>query len=257
MSNTGVVTPYRSISVGLSDCLTAVAAPFVGAAAGISSAVRWLSEETLEDQTAVGRFRKERRQERLGCLRSELRPITTVDLHLRDPERFVRSAEKLGYRLEPLSQPFRPLKEQPRILLRGASGERMVVGRNAKGRVVVQTAGEASRVQAVVRHHTVDQAIQHLAGAGMNVKTAVLCNGEVQILACEQAAGQPDGHAEIKAQVRVDGTAWVDVEKVRGPRCKEIVSQFAEAIGGEISGMKFKDSFFQLPGEPTKTHLKV
>jgi len=108
----------------------------------------------------------------------------------------------------------------------------------------------------VVRQHTVDRAIQHLAGAGMNVKTAVLHNGEVQILANEQAAGQSGGLQRL----RPGKGGWHCLGrrgKVRGPRCKEIVSQFAEAIGGEISGMKLKDSFFQLPGEPTKTNLKV
>jgi len=231
-----------------------VAAPVVIAAVGIGAAVNWLSEETVEDRAAADCFRRERRQERLGCSCSKLRPITTVDLHLRDPELIVRSAEKLGYRVEPLSQ---ALNEQPQIFLRRASGERLVVGRNAKGRVVVQTAGEAKRVQAVLRQHTVDQTIQHLTGAGMNVKTAVLSNGEVQILATEQAAGQPGGPAEVRAQVRSEGTVWVDVEKVRGPRCKEIVSGLAQAIGGEISTMKHKDSSFQLPGEPTKTKVKV
>jgi len=86
MSNTVVVTPYRSISVGISDCLAVVGRSFCRRCCGNKFCGQVASEETLEDQNAVGRFRKERRQERLSCSRSELRPVTTVDLHLRDPE---------------------------------------------------------------------------------------------------------------------------------------------------------------------------
>lgn len=257
MSNTSVVTPYSSIAVTVSDGLAVAVAPFASAATGVVSAARWLSEETLEDRAAADRLREERRRDRLGSSCSELRPITTVSLHLRDPELFVRSAEKLGYRLEPLSQPAKRLKEQPHILLRAASGERLALSRNAKGGMAVSTAGETSGVQAVMRQHTLDRAMEHLSGAGMNVKTAILPNGEVQIFASEKAIGQPGGPAEVRTQVRRDGTLLVDVEKVRGPRCKEIVSRLAEAIGGEISGMREKDCYFQLPAEPVKTSLKV
>ena len=49
----------------------------------------------------------------------------------------------------------------------------------------------------------------------------------------------------------------VDVDKVRGPRCEGIVRDLADAVGGEISKMKKKDSFFQLPGEPAKAKVRV
>lgn len=183
--------------------------------------------------------------------------MTTVALHLRDAESFLRSAEKLGYQREPLLQPSGPLAEQPAILLRSATGDRLAIGRNTKGRLVILTAGDRQRVQTLVRQHTVDRAVEHLAKRGMNVQTATLANGEVQIVARERDASRRGGPAELKTQVRTDGTAWVDVDCVRGNRCENIVSELAQAIGGEVSSMTKKAAYFQLPGEPTKTRVKI
>jgi hypothetical protein len=90
----------------------------------------------------------------------------------------------------------------------------------------------------------------------MDVRTATLPNGEVQILAREQS-GQRDGAAVIKTQVLADGTAWVDIDKIRGSRCQQIVQQIADTVGAEVRSCDKKDAFFQLPGEPTKTNVKV
>jgi hypothetical protein len=35
------------------------------------------------------------------------------------------------------------------------------------------------------------------------------------------------------------------------------VHQLAEAVGGDVSGMSRKESYFQLPGEPAKTKVEV
>lgn len=90
----------------------------------------------------------------------------------------------------------------------------------------------------------------------MHVETARLSSGEVQIRAREQA-GRRGGAAEVKAQVRSDGRVWIDVDNIRGNRCEEIVSGFAEAIGAEVSGTKKKDAYYQLPGEPARTSVRV
>jgi hypothetical protein len=227
---------------------------------------RWLAEETPEDRAALERIKGERRRERLSRrtattdragARHELPPLKTVALHLRDAQSLLRSAEKLGYRREPLVQPSSALTEQPLVLLRGAAGERLAIERNAKGRLVVHTAGDHSRVQALVRQHTVDRAVEHLASRGMTVRAATLANGEVQILAREQDTSRRGGAATVKTQVRTDGTAWVDVDCLRGNRCESVVSELAQAIGGEVSSMAKKDVYFQLPGEPTKTRVRV
>jgi hypothetical protein len=73
----------------------------------------------------------------------------------------------------------------------------------------------------------------------------------------EPNIGQPGGAAEMRAQVRADGSACVDIDKCRGNRCEVFVSELAQAIGGTVSGTTRKDAYFQLPGEPTKTRVKV
>jgi hypothetical protein len=268
MSNTSTVTPYdsRAMSAAVGVGLGLAAVCVVGVAAGAIAVARWLAEETPEDRAAMDRIKGEHRRERLRSRTSaivhtsgpqELPRLNTVALHLRDAESLLRSAEKLGYRREPLVQPSSPLAEQPLVLLYGTAGERLAIERNAQGRLVVHTAGDQSRVQGLVRQHTLDRAVEHLAGKGMAVQTATLANGEVQILARERDASRRGGAATIKTQVRTDGTAWVDVDCVRGNRCENVVSELAHAIGGEVSSMAKKDAYFQLPGEPTKTRVHV
>ena len=180
--------------------------------------------------------------------------LTTASLHLRDTESLVRSAEKLGYKV---TKPAVSKADDSRILLARATGERLALGRDTSGSLVLQTAGQQERIQALVRQHTLDRATEHLESKGMSLQTAKLPNGEVQILAREQQASRRGGAAELKTQIRADGTVLVDVDKVKGGRCEGIVRDLAEAVGGEVSKMKKKDSFFQLPGEPAKAKVRV
>jgi hypothetical protein len=270
MSNTSTVTPYARTSAPGSEVVLGLAALaaacVVGAAAGVVSVAQWLAEETPEDRAALARLKTERRRERLGSrtaraalteTRRAPSRLTTVSLHLHNPESLVRSAEKLGYHLEPQPQPAPQLAEQPLLLLRKPSGERLAIARHPKGRLVVQTAGNRERVQAVLRQHTLDRSTDHLARQGMHVQTATLANGEVQIVAQERDASRHGGAAAIKAQVRTDGTAWVDVDGVRGNRCETIVAALAQAIGGEVAHTTKKEAYYQLPGEPTKVRQQV
>ena len=89
------------------------------------------------------------------------------------------------------------------------------------------------------------------------MQTATLSTGEVQILAREITNKRQDGLAEIKAKVLNDGTALIDVDRLQADRCHEIVKEFAEAIGGQVTEMKMKSASFQLPGEPARTNIKV
>jgi hypothetical protein len=267
MSNTSTVTPYNASAESSDNSTGLAAAAAVACISGAVTLARWLAEETQEDREAIDRLRNERRSDLLGkrvnsaadhlSARREPLNITTVGLQLRNPEPLVRTAERLGYQMEPSLAQSTSLAEQPQILLRRASGERLAIARNETGRLVVHSIGDRRRIQNLVRQHTVDRAVEHLASKGMGVQTATLPNGEVQILARERSHSKRGGSAEIKAHVHIDGTALVDVDKVRGNRCEEIVRDLAQAVGGEVSGMTKKDSYFQLPGEPTKTQVKV
>lgn len=281
------------MSVGLGVAAACVAVPVLGAIA----LAGWLSEETPEDREAVNRLREEQRREVLQSCRAtgelstrpreltsikavdlsgrrcdltpvktvdlpskrrDLAPIKTVELNLRKLESLVGAAQKLGYRPEPMILANKPLSEQPQVLLRSVSGERMVIERNARGRLVVSTAGDELRIRSLVKQHTVDRTLEHLRSRmDMDVQTARLANGEVQIFARERTAARRGGAAEVRAQVRTDGSTWVDIDKVKGNRCEEIVSQLADAIGGEVSGTRKKDAYYQLPGEPAKTRVRV
>lgn len=256
MSNTSTVTPYESETSSDSayagsttgSSTTGVAAGVVGVAA----LIRWLVEETDEDRAATERIKKERRLERLTR-----QPVSTVSLRLKQPDSLIVSAEKLGYRLESLNLPAGSPMEKSPILLRGRSGERLAITRNANGRIDISTAGDQGRIRNLVGQHTLAKTVEHLAKKGMSVQTATLANGEVQIVGRETDSARRGGAAEVKAQVRADGTTLIDIDCVRGNRCETIVSEFAEAIGGRVTGMTKKESYFQLPGEPTKTSVKV
>jgi hypothetical protein len=275
MSNTSDLSPYDTtntssgsgaIGTGLGVAAGVAVACAAGAVLGAVALAKWLSETTPEDQAAVERLNEEQRRERIRGYKpttslsggiKEPATIITQKLTLREIEPLVLSAQKLGYRLEPLARTDGPLAQQPQILLRSASGTRMAIERNTNGRLIVSTAGDRLCIQTLVRQHTVDRAMDHCSKMGMEVKSAKLANGEVQIFARERNTHQRGGAAEVRAQVRTDGTAWVDIDQVKGNRCEEIVSQLAEAIGAEVTGARKKDSYFQLPGEPTKTHVRA
>jgi hypothetical protein len=270
MSNTSTVTPYSeasssSESAGVGGALAAACA--VAAVAGVVTLARWLAEESAEDREAISRLKAAQGRELLTS-RSSLTnanesvrdlslKITSVDLQQRNPDSLILTAAKLGYRVESVRQSSASFSNDSPILLQRASGERLAIARNNSGKLAVHTLGDRRRVQDLVREHTVDRASAHLAATGMTVESVRLSNGEVQILARELSAGRRGGAAEIKAQVRVDGTAMVDVDKVKGSRCEEIVQDLAEAIGGEVSNMTKKDSYYQLPGEAVNSSIKI
>lgn len=268
MSNTSTVTPYETTSSqDSSGSVAGLAAAgaiacVVGLATGAVALGQWLSEETEQDREALDRLKTTRRAELLQGARNEplvqsQGVITTVGLQLKNPESLVKTAEKLGYRLEPLAHAAQPLSQRPQILLSGSRGERLAISRSESGRLTVHTAGDQRRVHDLVRHHSVDRATEHLKSKGMVVRAVELRGGEVQIHAVETGPTRKGGAAEIKAQVNVDGNTVIDVDKVVGKRCEEIVKDFAQAVGGEVVNTRRKASYFQLPGEPAKTDIKV
>jgi len=64
--------------------------------------------------------------------------------------------------------------------MRKASGERVGIGYDDKRKLAVSTAGDQTRIEALLYQHTVDQAMNHLSKSGMNLKAAKLSNGELQ-----------------------------------------------------------------------------
>ncbi|MDD3582231.1 MAG: hypothetical protein PHW74_14595 [Desulfobacca sp.] len=288
MSNVSVVTPYAAAvngGPGLGTVLAGAAvglaaACMVGAAVGTVALARWLSQETEAEREAVARHRAQLRRERLEQPRRQIcgscpsarstrlvspatsaalasPPIVSVALHLRQPESLVRTAEKLGYRLDPLVRPAASLHQQPYLCLQGPAGERLAIERQSHGGLLLHTVQQPQRLQTLIRQHTLDQVVSHLQRAGHQVQTTTMANGETQIWGQEQNPHLRGGAAEVKAQIATDGTAWVDINRVRGNRCEEIVEGIAQAMGGQVTGMKKKDAYFQLPGEPTRTKMRI
>ncbi|MDP3938248.1 MAG: hypothetical protein Q8R92_08940, partial [Deltaproteobacteria bacterium] len=191
MSNESTVSPYAgSATSNIGGAVIAAgAACVIGAVVGTVSLARWLSEETPEDRENLEQVRADRRRERLAGSNERPRAITSVELVLRDPETLVRSAERLGYRLESLARPAGTLRSQPHMLLRSASGERMAIEPTKEGRVIVHTAGDRGRIHKVVRQHSGDQVTQFYAAKSMTVQSVRLANGEMQFYGRERDAG--------------------------------------------------------------------
>lgn len=258
MSNVSEVTPYDT-SNSSNESATAQAgipvAAAVGAlAVGCAAAVRWLVQESEADRAALAHSRARRAEVAVNC--GGNRPpqsLRTAHLHLRSPDTLVQTALGLGYWVE--TAPLADSAGQA-TLLRSPTGQRLALAPNAQGRLTLLAAGAGAGLGELLRQHSLDRALAHLTRQGMEVRTARLGTGEVQIVARETTP-KTGGAAEVKAQIRKDGSAWVDVDRIQGRRCEAIVAGLAEAMGGQASQVKKKDAWFQLPGEPAKTHVKI
>lgn len=248
MSNTSRVTPFDAAGAVIGAGVGLTALCVVGVAKATISAGRWLLKDSEEEKSTLKRDDEERRRERLQ--------VYSTPLHLRDTTSLLRSAQQLGYHQVPLATTT-AATNLSLLLLQKTTGERLAIERTAKGRVVIHSATDQSRVHALVKQHTLDRAVAHFANKGMTVQTQKLTNGEVQIKAQEQGTSRRDGAATVTTQIGSDGAAVVDVNCVRGNRCESIVSEFAEAIGGAVSDTVKKDAYYQLPGEPTKTRVRA
>lgn len=261
MSNTAVVTPVAAVGgAGIA------AAVIGGCILGLAAAASWVCRETDDDRKAITEYREARRREflenpfhatDLNSVREAWPQLKAENLYITNPESLIRSAQNLGYRLEPLADVKKSLVEQPYILLQKTTGERLALSYNDDRRIVLTTAGDDLRLSHLVRQHTVERALDHLQKKGLTIQTTTLPGGELQILARERTSKRKDGLAEIKAQVRNDGTAWIDVDRLKSDRCREIVQEFAEAVGGKVTEMKMRGLSFQLPGEPVKTKIRT
>ncbi len=273
MSNTSTVTPYEPQDSGTSGLGTAAAAGAgvaavavagVGAVAvagvGAVRLARWLVQETEEDLEIRRQLAATRAREIVGtqlgtgqgsAVSSQATTIRSVPLRVRNVKTLLRTAEKMGFRRD-----LMVAGTDAPTLLRKATGERLAIARSQQGGLVVHTAGPADRVSTLVRQHTVDQAIEHLGGLGMLVQTSDANDGETQILARAKTESGTGG-AEIRTQVHADGSLCVDVKDVRGRRCRQIVADLADAVGGEVTATDWKDAYFGRAAEPTRTRERV
>ena len=274
MSNTSTVTPYAStttstglgvrtaIGAGVAAAATAAGAVVAAGTCAVSVA-RWLGQETEEDRKVLKRLKATRQREALGptghdhMLSSRAAPrIHSETLCLTNPQPLLDAAATLGYTQVSQTAPMSGRDLVP-VLLENPTGERLAVGVGADGALRVHTAGDRRRISNLVRQHTATQARAHFAGLGMHVRTARQPNGEVQILASEKASPVDRTGGEVRTQVHVDGSLCVDLNGVRGERCRAIVASIAAAVGGEVTATELKDAYFDRTGEPTRTRERV
>jgi hypothetical protein len=236
------------------DCAEAITAGH----AKLKALIGWLQEELQADNSANENLKRKLRRERLSSIKRSLslkpvKAVKSVELHVRNSVHLVRAAEKLGYRAKSLPK----LGTSEPILLQNAAGERIALTRNARGSLTLHTAGENDQIHCLVRQHTLDRTFDFLKRKNMKIKAEVLADGQVQIMASEHKSDNRAGAAELKVQIRNDGTAWVDVDKVKGNRCEKIVADFAQSLEAQATGSRRKEAYYQLPGEPTKTRARI
>ena len=266
MSNTSTVTPYSgnvntTATGSIAGTLAGTAAVCI-AGAGVATVMagKWLMEQNPEERMF---HEEERLREAKGMPRQHLIPemnrIASVPLAVQNHGSLIQAAGNIGYRLEKHTAATLNKEGAALFPLINNNGNRLLLEKTATGNLVVHAPHNDRVIQQLMRQHTVDAAMRHFAAKGMQVQKHTLTNGELEIRAEETPVirGNRD-KASIKAQVQQNGAVIVDVDRVKGNRCEQIVSEFAEAIGGDVVGMKKKDAYFQLPGEPVKTqqHIK-
>jgi hypothetical protein len=266
MSNTSTVTPYDDNGLaGAGDvagtCGLLAAAAIMGVAAAMAGGVavaRWLAEESSRDRAASKAFREARRRERLAADPPSGGRLSAVQVRIRDQASLLRAARALGYRSAPAATSTGKRRDAHRsTLLVGPAGERLAIIRDRTGGLSIATAGDAQRIQEVVRRHTLDRTLEHLGVWGTDVAQRRLPSGQVEIIARERASAPAAQRAVVTATVAADGSARVDVACTNGSRCDTIVSDFARAVGGGVTDTKRKSEYFVLPGELAKRRLKL
>lgn len=249
MSNTTEITPYESQPV-----ISGTTSSSGGVCAAACDALRWLCETTDDDSAALAEAKDLQRHERVSAFLAQGRPprITTARLRLKCLDPFLQSAQSLGYTLR-----FMNGSPSSSLLLQKANGEKLAISRE-RGRLAVSTVGGMEQIHALMRQHTQDRVVAHLSKRlGMQIRSAKLANGEIQISARETCLRHGDGQAVMKAQIRQDGGLWVDVDGIKGNRCEKIAATLAEVMGGEIKNMNKKGSTLTLPGEPARNRVRL
>ncbi|MGZ0020556.1 hypothetical protein [Nitrosomonas sp. wSCUT-2] len=261
MSNTSNVSPYDSSFDGDLTANASSSDYTLTDAVNRQSLAEWLWEQLQPSAEELAQIRavEQTYQQQFDALEAvpveefqHLSNVTTLNLHLNDLPQLLNTARQIGYTA--IQTPDYRLNGG--TLLQHADGSRIAVSRNAQGCLRLHSIADAQPLHNLIGHFTQNQVLKFLNEKGMKFESVRLSTGELQILAQEQNLEQSGGSALIKAQVQSDGTTWIDIDLCKGNRCETIVQQFATAIGGRVIAMKKKDSWFQLPGEPTKTQVK-
>jgi hypothetical protein len=247
MSNTSSVTPYQSDRAG---------AAAAAAAAAVGWAVAALAEAlaaTDGEREMIARYRSLARAERLGGARLDCRIADNGDL--------VAAARSLGFDTvrpaDRASLASGRLDLGRPIELVDRKGAAMVLQRTADCLAIISSDGQGT-INDVVRQVTVTRARRHLAAlSGGEVVSRRLANGEIELQACE-VRSRHDGAATVTARVAPTGVLQVDVAGLRGARCEQLLSELAEAVGGEIDAISLKPEYYATPvapGEPVRIGL--
>lgn len=257
MSNTSTITPYDDVTENYrsdSASTTSIISEFYELA-------RWLAvgpqptEEQLADKRAIEQEYQSKMEELEASSPKLSHPskLTTLNLHMNDLLSLLDTAGKMGYSVAN-SASLNP-GITPTLLLH-ADGTKIAITLNSCEKLSLHSVSNVTSLSNLVSQHAQRQVLKHLSDNGMQFDSARLPNGELQIVAQESNHGQQGGAAKIKAQVKLDGTTWVDIDKCKGNRCENVVQQLASAMGGKVTSTRKKDAYFQLPGEPTKTQVK-
>ena len=253
MSNTSTVTPYESDNWSETSTSTAIADVF-----------SWLSD-TDEDR-AIDQQAKQARNRQLCKDVARARtisapPVVSIELHMKTADSLMRSVGNAGYKV---------VQEVPRphtdvLIIQSPKGDRVAIEQVHDGGVRLYAVHSKAKIDEIMRRHTVERAIEHLTGSGLHVTRKDLPNGEVQLLARKSGplSGLPKrgpssrGNEELHAQIHKDGSSVLDVVDVKGPRCEEIVKNFAAATSGQITGTNKKGDYYCLPGELRRERVRA
>jgi hypothetical protein len=255
MSNTATVSPYddssqTSLSEGVvaGAILGGAAVAATAAIAGITAtaaAMKWLCEDTPQQKSALQKAREEDKE---MLVRETLR-LSSVALTLRDERAFAQSAEAVGFRPRAVAGSV--------LMLESATGVRLAVAKSPSGRLVVHSNGGRKVVAEVVSRHNLEHSKKHLKALGMDLTERKTASGEIELVGVERRESHGDGRAAVSLRVRRDGSLSVDVDGIAGSRCEQLVAGIASATGGEVTKMERKRSYFERPGEATRTKVRV
>lgn len=242
MSNTASVTPYMDSGAAASGDVDF--AEHAGA--------RLLSRSAA-DRVIDERLAESRRVDRLSC--------NAVSLVSGELAPLIRAATELGYV---------PVKIAGRVASMRSTGTRVgpdgaVQLVNAQGdRLSMLPTGpsvrlEGSGSQAVVRQRTlmaVSRHLQQLSGGHAIARRAP--DGSLHLTASELPARHGGGEARVAIVVDAAGNLTVDIDKVRGRRCENLLHGITTAIDGKVISKKIKPSYYDAePGESARPRTRI
>lgn len=243
MSNTSTVTPYESETESNTTTATSKVDLF-----------SWLAD-TDEDRAVDQRAREDRNRQLSKDLTRKhavpAPPVMSIELHMKTTETLLKSGNNAGYKVVREV----PSRNTDLLVLQGLRGDRVIVEQTRGGGVRMHAAHSRFGIDSIMRRHTLDRAVEHLAKAGLQVTRKELSNGEIQLLARGTAPGNKE---ELHAQIRKDGSSIIDVVDGRGPGCEDIVRGYAEATNGQVTATHRKDDYYLLPERkrPKETRAK-